>query len=70
MIEDFESANDCPACGSKSRTISVKLDNRSYYKTVCGNRRCHLEDIPGAYLYPDKHASVEFWNNFTDDWTP
>lgn len=62
----------CPFCGSPARTIGMMASNdKYYYKTMCSNRRCELEDIPNpnAYLYPNKEDSINFWNFFVEKLT-
>lgn len=61
----------CPACGTKSRTIKVPTeDGKIYYQTMCGNRRCELENLPDGVLFKNEEASIDFWNKKINDWNP
>jgi hypothetical protein len=62
-------ASKCPSCVGDARTIPVPTEGGVYYRTMCGNRRCPLENVPDAPIFRSKNASIDFWNEFVDKWS-
>lgn len=58
---DETKPSNCPLCGSAPRTLVINTKDGDVYYTICGNRRCELEDITGLASI-NKEQSVKLWN--------
>jgi len=65
-LDEVLPAKTCPICGTSARTIAVSVLGVPYYRTMCGNRRCILEDFPEVKLHNKKNSSIKEWNDYIE----